>query len=170
MTLAAALLISSAAFSQESEQQGQRPRKFDKSEMVKHRTDEIVKKYSLNEEQAGKLLDLNTQYADKLGMGPRRGHHHHGMGRPPKGKPGMDKQVDASSGATTQPAQESSRPKLTEEQKAKFEAERKEREAAREAYEAELQKIMTPEQFTQYKSDEKKHGRHGHRPPHDASK
>jgi len=169
MTLAAALLISSAAFSQESEQQGQRP-KFDKSEMVKHRTDEIVKKYNLNEEQASKLLDLNTQYADKLGNGHRRGHHHHGTRRPPKGRPNMDKQVDASSGATAQPSQERSRPELTEEQKAKFEEKRKEQKAAREAYEAELQNIMTPEQFKQYKSDKKKHGRHGHRPPHDANK
>ena len=82
ITMMAALLISTSAVAQE-ESKAQRPeKKFDKTEMVKHRTDETVKRYSLNDKQAKQLLELNNKYADK--MGPRGGRPHHG----PEGKPG----------------------------------------------------------------------------------
>ena len=53
---------------------GERPR-VDRTEMLKRRTDDAVKKYGLNEEQAAKLLQLNTKYADTMGrrMGGQRG-------------------------------------------------------------------------------------------------
>ena len=40
--------------------------KPDKAEMVKHRTEHMVKKYDLNEEQAQKLLKLNTRKAEQM--------------------------------------------------------------------------------------------------------
>ena len=65
MALAAVIMISSSAMAQE--QNGQRPeRKMDRNEMIKHRTDRMVKDYGLNEEQGKKLLELNTSFADKM--------------------------------------------------------------------------------------------------------
>ena len=59
-------------------------------------------------------------------------------------------------------------PELTEEQKAKFEARRQEMEANRKAYETELKKILTADQFKQYEADMKNHKGHGHK--HDKKK
>lgn len=169
MTLMAAVLVSSAALAQDDKQKGQRPeKKFDKTEMIKHRTDKTVKKYKLDDKQAKQLLELNTEYAEKM---EPRGHHgphgHHGHGPRPSMKPG-DKKVDGTTGATPQPPKgeakdgkrdgkpKGKRPELTEEQKAKMEADRKEREATMKAYDAKLQKIMTADQFKQYQEDMKK--------------
>ena len=103
MTLAAAILMCSAAVAQEEQQKkGPRPeKKFDKTEMVKHRTDETVKQYSLNADQADKLLKLNMEYADKMGPGPRgpRGPHHGGR---PGMRPKPEQKPDAETGATPQ--------------------------------------------------------------------
>jgi len=144
MTMIAAVLMSSVAFAQEEKKcECKNDKKPDKTEMVKHRTDRVVKKYGLNDQQAASLLELNTKYADKFG-GPRGRHgRHHGMKKPDK-----------------------KRPELTEEQKAKFEARRKEMEANRQAYETELKKIMTADQYKQYEADMKSH-RRGHGPRHD---
>ena len=144
MTMIAAVLVSAAATAQEKQSDRRPDKKFDKQEMIQHHTNEDVKRYGLNEKQAADLLALNTKYADKLG-GPRHPRHH--------GKKG-DKQP---------PKDGKKRPDLTPEQKAKFEAEHKEREAVRKAYEGELQKIMTPEQFKSWQADQKKH-RHHHGP------
>lgn len=160
MTMIAAVLMSSAAFAQEEKKCECKCKQPDKTEMVKHRTDRVVKKYGLNDQQAASLLELNTKYADKFG-GPR-GHHgkKHGMRHCKK----HEGQADATTGATTpQPRGDKKRPELTEEQKAQFEARRQEMEANRKAYETELKKILTEDQFKQYEADMKKHKRHGHR-------
>ena len=160
MTMIAAVLMSSAAFAQEEKKCECKCKQPDKTEMVKHRTDRVVKKYGLNDQQAASLLELNTKYADKFG-GPR-GHHgkKHGMRHGKK----HEGQADATTGATNpQPRGDKKRPELTEEQKAQFEARRQEMEANRKAYETELKKILTEDQFKQYEADMKKHKRHGHR-------
>jgi hypothetical protein len=160
MTMIAAVLMSSAAFAQEEKKCECKCKQPDKTEMVKHRTDRVVKKYGLNDQQAASLLELNTKYADKFG-GPR-GHHgkKHGMRHGKK----HEGQADATTGATNpQPRGDKKRPELTEEQKAQFEARRQEMEANRKAYETELKKILTDDQFKQYEADMKKHKRHGHR-------
>lgn len=162
MTMIAAVLICAAATAQDKQADKRPEKKFDKQEMIRHRTNEDVKRYGLNDKQAADLLELNTKYADKMG-GPRH-HHHHGK----KGGKGPD----ATTGATPQepkgdkqpPKDGKKRPELTPEQKAKFDAERKEREANRQAYESELKKIMTSEQFESWQADQKKH-RHHHRSP-----
>jgi hypothetical protein len=95
-----------------------------------------VKDYQLNDQQARQLQELNTKYADK--MRPHHPHHHgpHGMKgqrpEPPKG----DKKGE--------------RP---EPPKGDRQDRRKEMDETMKAYEAELQKIMTPEQFKKYQAD-----------------
>ena len=152
ITMMAALLISTSAVAQE-ESKAQRPeKKFDKTEMVKHRTDETVSRYKLNDKQAKKLLELNTKFADK--MGPR-GHRHGGrFGRPGVGRPPMP--PSDAQGQRPEPPKDDSKMK---ERRAEMEKNMKE-------YEAELQKIMTADQYKSYQEDQKKMRERAHRPRH----
>ena len=52
-------------------------------------------------------------------------------------------------------------PELTEEQRAQMEEARKKREEAQKEYDAELEKIMTPDQFKQYQEDQKNRRQRG---------
>ena len=136
-----AIMTMTAAQAQGDQQRGngERPR-VDRTEMLKKRTDDAVKKYGLNEDQAAKLLALNEKYADK--MRPGRG------GR---GGRGMRPRPDFGNGDQGQGGQ---RPEMTEEMRQRMETMRKEREEATKQYEAELQKIMNEEQFKAYKADQ----------------
>ena len=119
-------------------------REIDRTEMTKRRTDDAVKKYSLNEDQAAKLLALNTKYADKIGFGGgMRGGNRGGM-RP---RPNFG---DGNQGG----GQGGQRPEMTEEMREQFAKMRQEREEAQKQYDAELQQIMTPEQFKAYQADQ----------------
>ena len=145
MTLMAAVLMSTSAVAQEEKQDKRPEKKFDKTEMVKHRTDETVKRYSLNDKQAKQLLELNNKYADKMGpRGPRP--HHHGPegapGRPPKDRP------DAK-GERPEPPKDGHHMEH-----------HKQRMETMKAYDAELQKIMTADQFKAYQADREKHRKH----------
>ena len=149
-----AIMTMTAAMAQGDNQQGRRERRqFDRTEMIKNRTDDAVKKYGLNEEQAAKLLELNTKYADTMGrrMGGQRGGRRGGA-RPAPNFGGGD-----NGGGMGQ------RPEMTEEMKAQMEKMRKEREEATKKYEAELQTIMTEDQFKAYKADQKQRQREGGR-------
>mgnify|MGYP002626982802 CR=1 FL=1 len=118
MTMIAAVMMSSAAFAQDNQKECKcSEKKADNTEMVKHRTDKMVKKYGLNDQQAAQLLEVNTKYSDK--MEPRGQHHHPGKGRPPKDGKKMDKKTDGNTGATAQQTQESKRQELTEEQRSR---------------------------------------------------
>ena len=64
LTMIAAMAMSFSAMAQE--QQNDQRREFNSEEMAKTRTDEAVKKYGLNEEQAAKLLDLNKRFSQKM--------------------------------------------------------------------------------------------------------
>ena len=152
LTLMAAALVCSSAFAQEKKDEQRPEPKFDKAEMVKHRTDETVKRYNLNDKQAKQLLELNNKYADK--MGPRPPHHgpKGGPGRPPKDK------GDAK-GQRPEPPKDGKRP--TPPQDGKHQEHHKQMEETMKAYDAELQKIMTAEQFKNYQADMQKH-RKGH--------
>ncbi|MBR6866965.1 MAG: DUF4890 domain-containing protein [Prevotella sp.] len=148
MILAFVALISMTAAQAQDDNNGKRPERpqMDRTEMVKHRTDDTVKKYGLDSNQAAKLLELNTKYADKMGRG---------FG----GRPG-------SFGG--QRGQRPQRPEMTEEMKQQMEAQRKEQAEAMKQYDAELQTILTPEQYKTYKEDQEKRmkegGRRGGRP------
>lgn len=151
LTMMAAALVSMTALAQE-EKQGQRPEpKFDKAEMVKHRTDETVKRYNLNSEQAKKLLELNNKYADKMGPRPPHRGHMGGPGRPPKDKGDGKCQCP-------KPQKDDQRPAPPKDEK-RAEHHKKMKETM-EAYNAELQKIMTAEQFKSYQEDMQKRREH----------
>lgn len=148
MIFAFVALISMTAAQAQDDNNGKRPERpqMDRTEMVKHRTDDTVKKYGLDSNQAAKLLELNTKYADKMGRG---------FG----GRPG---------GFGGQRGQRPQRPEMTEEMKQQMEAQRKEQAEAMKQYDAELQTILTPEQYKTYKEDQEKRmkegGRRGGRP------
>ena len=111
-------------------------RNFDRTEMLKRRTDDVVKKYNLNSEQAEKLLALNTKFADKLN--PRMG----GFGRGRGSRPAPN--FGGGNGGN--------RPEMTEEMRQNMEKMRQER-----------QTIMTPEQFKAYQEDAEKRMQEGRR-------
>ena len=136
MTLLAAVVVSTAAVAQNKDDNKSPQDNNRKQEMVKHRTDRLVKDYQLNDQQARQLLELNTKYADKMRPHHPRHHGPHGMKgqrpEPPKG----DRQDR-----------------------------RKEMDETMKAYEAELQKIMTPEQFKKYQADMQQRRDEGPRHP-----
>jgi Spy/CpxP family protein refolding chaperone len=146
LMMAAVVLMSTAAVAQD----GQRPQ-FDMKEMIKQRTDAMVEKYKLDADQAKKLLELNTQNAEKMGpgmgMGRMGGGRRGGMG----GRRGGGQAGQGGQGA---PQMGGGGFQMTEEQRARFEEMRKQREENQKAYDAELQKILTPEQFKSYQKDQ----------------
>ena len=146
MTLLAAVMVSMAAVAQDKDSNKPSVDNNRKQEMVKHRTDRMVEDYQLNNKQAKKLLELNTEYADK--MRPRHhGHHgHHG----PHGMRGQRPEPPKSD-------MEGERP---EPPKGDREEHRKEMAETMKAYDAELKKIMTEDQFKVYQADMQKRRQH----------
>ena len=141
LAIAATMMILSASAQDNNNADGRQGRRFDRTEMQKRQIENMVKQYGLNEEQTKQITALNEKYGDKLmgGFGGMRGGF--------RGGPGMGQ-------GNRGPRQQGQRPELTEEQRQQMEARRKEAEQARQEYDAELQKIMTPEQFTKYKADQ----------------
>ena len=147
MMMAAAVLMSTAAMAQGNN--GQRPQ-FDRTEMIKQRTDQMVEKYKLNETQAAQLLELNTKNAET--MGPMMGMGRMGGGRGQGGRRGGG-QGGPQMGGQGAPQMGGGGFQMTEEQRAQFEEMRKQREENQKKYDAELEKILTPEQFKSYQKD-----------------
>lgn len=145
MAITAALVFSMSAMAQK----GQRPQgKFDKAEMVKNRTEQVVSKYGLNEQQAQQLLELNNKYADK--MMPARGFR-------PEGRNGRDRMRPNRPDSLQRP-QKPERPEGNDTIR-KHRPMNQGRQAmgdmrqTMEAYNAELKNILTEEQFKAYQSD-----------------
>lgn len=105
--------------------QGQRGehKKMTPKERAERMTERMAKEYSLNDTQKKQLLELNLAQSEK--MGDRMSM------RPNKGGKKDGKKA----------------PEMTKEQREKMRAERK---AANEEYNAQLQKIMTKEQYDSY--------------------
>ena len=139
MTLLAAVMVSTAAVAQDKDSNKPSVDNNRKQEMVKHRTDKMVEDYQLNDKQAKKLLELNTEYADK--MRPRH-HGHHGH----HGPHGMR-------GERPEPPKADMKGERPEPPKADRQEHHKEMAETMKAYDAELQKIMTKEQYEKYKAD-----------------
>ena len=77
LTMIAAMAMSLSAMAQDT---AQVRRQFNPEQMAKMRTDAVVKKYGLNDDQAKKLLDLNTRFAGKIRpMGPMGGQRRGGQ-------------------------------------------------------------------------------------------
>lgn len=152
MTLLAAVMVSTAAGAQDKDSNKPSMDNNRKQEMVKHRTDKMVEDYQLNDKQAKKLLALNTEYADKI-----RPHHRGPHG--PHGPHGMR-------GQRPEPPKENMNGERPEPPKGDRPDRRKEMAETMKAYDAELQKIMTAEQYEKYKADMKQRRERDHKGPH----
>ena len=160
-SMAAAILMCTSASAQTDNAKvdnapQERPQ-VDQTEMIKERTENTAKQYGLTEEQTKQLLELNTKYADKMPMGfgrrggGRRGGPRPGFGGGPQGGPqggfGGGPQGGFGGGQM---------PQMSEEQRAQMQERMKQMQENMEAYDAELEKIFTPEQFKAYKEDQEK--------------
>lgn len=156
--LAMALATTMGALAQEAQQGQQQRRQQNPEEMIQRRTEATVKKYQLNEEQAQKLLELNKKYASTMG-GMRPGGPRGGMGRGPQdGNVGRKQRGE-------RPATRPQRPDSLQHAPGRQPAQLTEEvRKSMEAYDNELQQIMTPEQYKAYKADmEKRMQEHGQR-------
>ena len=140
--MAATVLMGTTAMAQDNRPQ------FDRTEMIKQRTDQMVEKYKLNETQAKQLLELNTQNAELMGRGM-------GMGRMggQGGRRGGGQGAPQMGGGQGAPQMGGGGFQMTDEMRAQFEEMRKQREENQKKYDAELEKILTPEQFKSYQKD-----------------
>jgi hypothetical protein len=125
-------------------------RQFNPEQMAKMRTDAVVKKYGLNDDQAKKLLDLNTRFAGKIRpMGPMGGQRRGGQrmqgDRPQRMNPDSLR-AQGPQGQRRGPGQRGG-------------FNREEMQKNMEAYNNELKAILTPEQYEAYQKDEQQNRR-----------
>ena len=143
--MAASVSLSAMA----QEQQRREGRNFDRSEMIQRRTDMMAERYGLNDNQKMQLLELNNKYSDTMFGGPRMGGRPGGR---PQGRPGGDGQrtqqqtppsdnAQAGQGQPRGPRPGQGRgPRHFDPEKMK-------------EYEAGLKSIMTEEQYAKYEAD-----------------
>lgn len=130
------------------ENQGQRPPRMNKEEMVQQRTDYMAQQYGLDDAQKQQLLELNKKYADDIPMmGPR-------PGGPRGGGPGgqMRRQGPPQGGEGNGSFQPGQRPGMGQGQgfgRPRFDPEKMKE------YETGLSQIMTKEQYEKYESEKK---------------
>lgn len=117
----------------------QRRGRMDRTEMIKKRTEFMVKKYGLNDEQAAKLLELNKKYDGKTGRG---------MGGMQMRRPVGNRQRPATVDTTV--AKQMPHKPMQGELNG---AQRTEVLENMKQYEKEVQTIMTAEQYAKYKED-----------------
>jgi len=159
MALLAAMTMSANVMAQQNEQEQveQRRQQPNRTEMVKKRTEQMVEKYKLNETQAAQLLELNMRYAEKMGpMGGPRGQR----GGQRADRPQQREKKDVPADTTYR----QKRPQGQGEQGAgNRRAGSEEMRKNMEAYDKELQSILTEEQYQAYKNDNKRRGPQGNR-------
>ena len=122
----------------------------DKATMIKEYTEKMTMDYELTEEQVAQVLDLNTKYAEKLPMFNRRM-------RRPEGGPRLREGAPVAREDGT-PIEGDRGPKIERQRptEAQIQARRAEMETNMKEYNAELEKIMTPEQFAKYQENLKR--------------
>lgn len=138
------VVASSSAMAQGEPPRGDRNQQFDPKEMIEKRTEHMAEQYGLNKKQTKKLKKLNEKYKDML--------------RPMGGQPPMAPPSGDDKAPKAQPQQQNRPPREQMDQM------RKRMDEDRNAYNSELQKIMTADQFAKYMSDEK--SRERQRPSH----
>ncbi|WP_039968577.1 DUF4890 domain-containing protein [Bacteroides fluxus] len=129
LMLVAAFFMGGAVMAQHARRGDKMP---DPKVRAERMTERMAKEYSLDDNQKKQLLEANLAFVEK--MGNRPGKHHRKENRVAK--------------------KEGKRPQLTDEQRAERKAEiekrHEEMKAARTDYDAQLQKIMTKEQYAAY--------------------
>ncbi len=177
------ILLTMMAFAAMSAAMAQQDKVENKQRKAPHKptpeamTDRMAQELNLTDEQKAKVLELNKEYDDVLGM-PGMRHGHRGM-RPEgmkleakaekkatvekkaqaekNAKAEKKEKIDAQTGATEQRPERAERPQLTEDQKAKMEQFR----AKRQEYDGKLKEILTPDQYQNYQQKNMR----GHRGP-----
>lgn len=145
LTMIAMVAMSLSAMAQDT---AQVRRQFNPEQMAKMRTDAVVKKYGLNDDQAKKLLDLNTRFAGKIRpMGPMGGQRRGGQrmqgNRPQRMNPDSLRAQGQRRGQGQRGGGFN----------------REEMQKNMEAYNNELKSILTPEQYEAYQKDEQQNRR-----------
>lgn len=145
LTMIAMVTMSLSAMAQDT---AQVRRQFSPEQMAKMRTDAVVKKYGLNDDQAKKLLDLNTRFAGKIRpMGPMGGQRRGGQrmqgDRPQRMNPDSLRAQGQRRGQGQRGGGFN----------------REEMQKNMEDYNNELKSILTPEQYEAYQKDEQQNRR-----------
>lgn len=145
LTMIAMVTMSLSAMAQDT---AQVRRQFNPEQMAKMRTDAVVKKYGLNDDQAKKLLDLNTRFAGKIRpMGPMGGQRRGGQrmqgDRPQRMNPDSLRARGQRRGQGQRGGGFN----------------REEMQKNMEDYNNELKAILTPEQYEAYQKDEQQNRR-----------
>ncbi|MBQ9356977.1 MAG: DUF4890 domain-containing protein [Prevotella sp.] len=155
MAIAALFIASASIMAQNSnDQQGpQQPPQMDRTQMIQQHTQQMVTEYGLSAEQAQQLLQLNTEFADRIPMffrpGPRGGQRPDSLQRAPRGQ---RPQQGARRGGQRQARPDSlgrrgpngGRPQM----------DRQQMQQNMEAYNQQLQTIMTAEQYAQFQQNQ----------------
>ena len=158
MALVAAVMMSANVAAQ-TEEQAQAPQQpvMDKAELIKQRTEQMVKEYDLSEEQAGKLLELNTEFADKapmmmMGPGPRDGQRPQRgeMRRPQRGDRPQNGEVRRQFGERPQMADSMRQNRMQRPMGERQGFGREDMRKVMEDYNTGIKKIFTEDQFKKY--------------------
>lgn len=151
MIVMAAFLMGGMVMAQHARRGDKMP---DPKTRAEHMTERMAKEYSLNDTQKKQLLEANLALVEKMGDRPM-----HRRSDMRKGKSSCDScncnKANQGCKKEGKVARKSDRkPQLTDEQRAQKKAEmekmREEMKANRTAYDAQLQKIMTKDQYTAY--------------------
>lgn len=132
LSLMAAFLMSNVAMAQENEKKERK--QLSQIEMIQQRTEGMVKKFGLNEEQKEKLLQLNTEFAGKL-----PGRNFNRSQREPRRQ--FDRQNQVRPDSLRMRPRNMERPNMQEIRKNV------------EAYDAKLKTILNEEQFKAYQQE-----------------
>lgn len=167
IAIMATFMLSTVAMAQDVNTQGKR---FNGKEMIQKRTDRMVKQYGLSNDQAEKLLKLNTDFAAnwqgragfKGGMkngfhgkrGMRGGMKRGGMGM--KGCANCDSCAMCSKDSTAIAKMKETRMAKQKERADKFKAGMAKVKSNMDEYNTKLKGIMTDEQFAKYQDNKSK--------------
>ena len=158
LAIAATMLMSASAMAQDDTQARPERKGFNPEQMVQKRTDDMVKTYGLNEEQAAKVLELNKKQSEQMrSMRSARGHQMRPGGPRPMKRDSLEK------GKRPQPMEREGmkRPEPREMDKGNRDDRRQEMRKRMEEYDNALKEIMTEEQYKAYKSDQEKRMKEG---------
>lgn len=157
LMLVAALMMGGMAMAQDNRRGGDE-KMNDPKVRAERMTERMAKEYNLNDTQKQQLLEANMALMEKKGDMPAPGRRGE-MRRPPMKKENGCCCQDSCSkegkkAGKKHDKKEGQRPQMTEEEreqmKAEMEKKRQEMKAAHAAYQEQLQKIMTKEQYEAY--------------------